>query len=361
MKQRLLSLDVFRGMTIFFMILVNTPGSWQYVYPPLLHAPWDGCTPTDLVFPFFMFIVGVSLAISYTKFKGDKSSWIKKAIYRGLKIILLGLLLNWFPFYDKNISDLRYFGVLQRIGLAFIPAAIIISMVNKKNIYYIITVILLGYWGVIYSGGNNAFTLEGNIVGRMDLWLFGESHVYKGYGVPFDPEGLLSTIPAVGTILLGYMAGLIILTEIDLIYKLRKMITVGALLTVLGYVWSLLGFPINKPLWSSSYVLYTGGLAILFLGLLIWIIDVYKVVKWVYIFKAFGQNPLVTFILSGVLVKILLKIKIGSINLYGWLYQSVYQPFLGNYLGSFVFALSIVMLIWCVAYILEKKDILIKV
>ncbi len=361
MNERLLSLDVFRGMTIFLMILVNTPGSWNYVYAPLLHAPWHGCTPTDLVFPFFMFIVGVSMAISYSKFQLENRIWIQKAIKRGSIIILIGLLLNWFPFYDKNINDLRVFGVLQRIGMAFIPAAIMISWAKPKLIPYVIMLILVSYWAILGLDSPAPFTLEDNVVKKIDIWLVGANHMYKGYGVPFDPEGFLSTLPSIATILIGYIVGCEILSKITLLNKIQRLLWAGSILIALGYFWHLLGFPLNKPLWSSSYVLFTAGLAMIFLSILIIIIDINKFASWTYIFKAFGQNPLATFILAGLLTKIISRIKIENESLYAWTYKTIYQSTFGNYLGSFLFALTMVMVIGCVAWYLDKKNIMIKV
>jgi len=362
MNQRLLALDVFRGMTIFFMIVVNTPGSWKYVYAPLLHAKWDGCTPTDLVFPFFMFIVGVSMAISFSKFEGtNNKEWIKKAISRGFKIILIGLLLNWFPFFTKNITELRFFGVLQRIGLSFMITGILVSLINKKYLWFLLGAILISYWGILLSSGEGALTLEGNVVRTIDLALFGESHIYKGYGIPFDPEGLLSTLPAVGTVLLGYISGKNMMLQADISKKIKNLLLYGMGCLAVGLIWSYLGFPINKPIWSSSYVLFTGGLAMLFLAGMIWIIDVLDYKKWTFIFRAFGQNPLVCYALSGLIVKTMLLITIGEQKLYAWLYTSAYQPIFGNYFGSLMFALSLVMSIWVIAWMMDRKGIIVKV
>jgi predicted acyltransferase len=344
------------------MIIVNTPGSWNFVYAPLLHAKWNGCTPTDLVFPFFMFIVGVSLAISFSKFEHhQRNEWIQKAIIRGLKIFLIGLLLNWFPFYTKNIADLRIFGVLQRIGLSFMIAAVIIPFINKKYLWAILGAILLAYWMILLTAGDQALTLEGNLVRTIDLALLGQSHIYKGYGIPFDPEGILSTLPSVGTVLLGYIAGRNLIDNAQIHKKIQWLLTFGIACAVLGLVWSWLGFPINKPIWSSSYVLFAGGLAMLFLAAMVWIIDVKKIKNWTYVFKAFGQNPLISYALSGLIVKIMLLVKIGEKSLYGWFYSSVYQPIFGDYFGSFMFALSFVMLIWIIAWLLDRKGIIIKV
>jgi predicted acyltransferase len=363
MNHRLLSLDVFRGMTIFFMIVVNTPGSWSYVYAPLLHAKWNGCTPTDLVFPFFMFIVGVSMAISHKQYEEkDNSIWIKKAVSRGTKIIFIGVLLNWFPFFTISLSELRIFGVLQRIGLSFLIAGIIIAYAHTKYLWWIISGLLIGYWIILLSDGVEGLSLEGNLVRTLDIYLFGESHIYKGYGIPFDPEGLLSTIPAIGTVLLGFIVGLKIReTPNNIFDNISWLLKAGSGFVVLGLIWSFIGFPINKPIWSSSYVLYTAGLAMITIALLIWLIDVKNIKRWSYVFNAFGKNPLISYILSGVLVKTSLLINIGDMNLYQWLYVNIYQLIFGNYLGSFLFAMSVVMLIWVIAWWMDRRGIIIKV
>jgi predicted acyltransferase len=362
MQNRLLSLDVFRGMTIFFMIVVNTPGSWEYVYSPLLHAKWDGCTPTDLVFPFFLFIVGISMAISYKKFENQpRSCWIQKSVKRGLIIILIGLLLNWFPFYTKNIQDLRLFGVLQRIGLAFLFGALLISVVKKNLLWFLLSGILLLYWLILMTIGDGNLSLEGNLVRIIDLNLFSESHIYKGYGLPFDPEGLLSTLPSIGTVILGYIVGLSLIKKTEINSKIKYLFYLGIACSLVGLLWNYVGFPINKPIWSSSYVLFTGGLGMLLLSCMMWIIDVKKIQNWTYVFNAFGRNPLVTFILSGLFVKISSLIKIGDQSLMSYIYTSVFQPICGDYLGSFLFALSYALFIWLFALILDRKGIIVKV
>jgi predicted acyltransferase len=362
MNQRLLSLDVFRGMTIFFMIVVNTPGSWSYVYAPLQHAKWDGCTPTDLVFPFFMFIVGVSMAISFNKYTNVATKeWISKAMLRGFKIIIIGLLLNWFPFFNKNIVDLRVFGVLQRIGLSFMISGLLVAYFQVRYLWVLIAIILLGYWGILLIGDEGGLTLEGNLVRSLDLYLFGENHLYKGYGIPFDPEGLLSTIPAIGTVLLGFIAGKKLASNLSIFTKIKWLFTYGLFFVLVGLLWSVMGFQINKPIWSSSYVLYTAGLAMIMLSGMLWLIDVKNWHKWSYIFNAFGKNPLISFILSGLFVKTAALIKLGDTTLFHWIYTNIYQLAFGNYLGSLLFALSFVMLIWLIAWWMDRRGIIIKV
>ena len=362
-SERLLALDVFRGMTIFFMIVVNTPGSWSHVYAPLRHAKWDGCTPTDLVFPFFLFIVGVSMAYSFRKYEAaNRSVWIKKVLRRTLVIFAIGIVLNWFPFYTTNISDLRIFGVLQRIALGFGGAALIVIFFGKKLVPFITVGILLLYWGILLlTGGEDPLSLKDNAVRLLDLKLLGEKHLYGGYGMPFDPEGLLSSLPSIGTALLGYMTGQIILSQSDLKSAISKMVLGGLIFIFLGTIWHFVGFPINKPIWSSSYVLFTGGLAMCFLALLLTIIDLNSLHKWAFPFKVFGLNPLISYILSGIFVRLILMIKIGEKTTYTWLYETIFQPTFGDKFGSLTFAFSFVGLIFIFAYLLYKNGKVVKV
>ena len=362
-NQRLLALDIFRGMTIFFMIIVNTPGSWSHVYAPLLHAKWDGCTPTDLVFPFFLFIVGVSMAFSFRKFTlENRNAWIKKVLKRTFLIFIIGVALNWFPFYDKNIADLRIFGVLQRIALGFGGAALIVIFFKKKHLPYITAFILLIYWAILLLfGGEDPLSLNDNLVRKIDLALLGENHIYGGYGIPFDPEGILSSLPSIGTALLGYLLGDLILSAEPLKSRIRKMVIAGLVLITLGVAWNYLGFPINKPIWSSSYVLFTAGLAMCILALLLTITDLWGKHKWAYPFKVFGLNPLVSYVMSGLIAKVISRIKIGESNLYGWLYESIFQPTFGDKFGSLIFALSIVGTVFIFAYLLYRNGKVVKV
>jgi len=361
--QRLLALDIFRGMTIFFMIIVNTPGSWNHVYAPLLHAKWDGCTPTDLVFPFFLFIVGVSMAYSFRKYdKENRAAWIGKVLKRTCLIFLIGLALNWFPFYHQHISDLRIFGVLQRIALGFGGAALIVIFFKKNHLPFLVFLILLGYWLLLlYGGGEDPLSLNDNLVRKIDLALLGETHIYGGYGIPFDPEGLLSSLPSIATALLGYLLGLLILSADSLKTKISKMVLAGLVLIGLGVAWNYLGCPINKPIWSSSYVLFTAGLAMCFLGLLLTITDLWKKHRWSYPFKVFGLNPLISYVMSSIIAKILGRIPVGDTSLSSWLYVNIYQPSFGDKLGSLIYAFSVVALVFIFAYILYRNEKVVKV
>lgn len=362
MNKRLLSIDVLRGMTIFFMIIVNTPGSWEYVYAPLLHAPWDGLTPTDLVFPFFVFIVGLSMSISFRKYQtSERTEWVIKVLKRTALIFLVGLLLNYYPFFNKSLDNLRIFGVLQRIALAYGIGSLLIIFVKDKFLPYALGVVLVGYYLLLkVFGGNAPLSLEDNAVRMIDLFLVGENHVYGGYGIPFDPEGLLSAIPSAGTVLFGYLVGKVMQTKEDVLDKCKALIPYGIGGVVLGVIWNFAGFPINKPIWSSSYVLVCGGLATLLLVFLIYVIDVKGSKGWTKIFQVFGLNPLISYVLSGLVVKTFFLIKIGDQNLYVWLYSHVFQPVLGNYNGSLIQAITYTMFIWLFAYWLFKNNKVIK-
>jgi predicted acyltransferase len=365
-SNRLVSLDIFRGLTVVFMIIVNTPGSWKYVYTPLKHASWHGCTPTDLVFPFFLFIVGVSTYYSLKKYGSQiNSSSVFRIFRRMVAIFAIGLFLNIFPYFGRDYSTLRIMGVLQRIALAYGIGAIICMAVRREYLWIITAVILLSYWGILaFFGSGDPYSLETNFALTVDGALLGNMHMYKGFGIPFDPEGLLSTIPSICTVIIGYFIGGMIGNNSSDGKSAVKLLLVGAAAVGLGYFWGMF-FPLNKPLWTSSYVLYTAGIAIIVLAIIYLITDVLKIVKWATFFKVFGMNALFTFSVSIIWTKIMLyiiKIQEGSetINLYNWIYIKVCVPVAGNLNGSLLFALLQVFLAWSIAYVLYKKKIFIK-
>lgn len=365
-KKRLLSLDIYRGITIVFMIIVNTPGSWQYVYAPLRHSEWHGCTPTDLVFPSFLFIVGVSMWFSMKKYGHSLNARsVFKILYRTLIIFAAGFLLIWFPFAGKDLSGIRIMGVLQRIALAYGFGALICLIVRKKYLWIVSAVILLGYWALLYfAGGEEPYSLEGNAALKFDLLVLGKEHLYGGFGIPFDPEGLLSTIPAVATVIIGFIAGEIVGKGPADLKKVLRLALFGLILTVVGIIWNI-WFPINKPLWTSSYVLYTSGLSFIILGLLYLIIDVFNLKGWTGFFKVFGMNALFIYIIASLWTKAMLLIKVGAageeVSLYSWIYNKLCVPLLGNLNGSLMFALLQVFLMWILVYILYRRKIFIKV
>lgn len=362
--QRLLALDVMRGLTVALMIMVNMPGSWSYIYPPLRHASWHGCTPTDLVFPFFLFIVGSAMAYSFGKSRENKTkgALVRKVIKRMFLIFLIGLLLHLFPKF--HFENMRIMGVLQRIALAYGFAGLIVIYMKSKHIYIISVFILLGYWGLLFLGGNPPYEAKTTIVTIVDKAVLGENHLWRGLGFPFDPEGLLSTIPSIVTVLMGYLAGQLIRLTSRVKISVVRLLILGLTAALLGWIWGLY-FPINKSLWTSSYVLYTGGLAMLLLALLLWLIDVLGLRKWAAPAIHFGLNPLFIFVFSGIYVRILYMIKIpidGKIvNGYKYLYEYIFVPLAGNMQGSLLFAISHLFLFWLLVYFLYRKRILIKI
>lgn len=389
--KRFLSLDIFRGMTVAGMILVNNPGSWGNIFPPLRHAKWDGCTPTDLVFPFFLFAVGAAIWFSNRKTNHELSpAVVKKIIKRGLLIFVVGLLLNWYPFFSFGVENpvsatifgntqelyspwsnmyvklhnLRILGVLQRIGIAFMFGALLaLWLKSYKKIAIALGSILAGYWILVFAFGDA--TLENFIGKTVDEAIFGVRHIYKGYGIPFDPEGLFSTIPAIGTVLLGYMAGKLMGESTE--SPLRGIITMaaaGGLLITLGLIMNPY-FPINKPIWSSSYVLYAGGLAMQAWAILAYIIDYRQKTRWTTFFNVFGTNALFAFVLSGFLAKTwgmpLFTFMVGEkkFTIFSW-YYSIMADLTTPKIGSLICALTMVMLCWIITYPLYRKKIFIK-
>lgn len=366
-SERYLALDVLRGLTIALMIIVNTPGSWQFIYAPLRHASWHGCTPTDLVFPFFLFVVGVSMFFSFGKYQNtlNRDSLLRVG-RRTLLIFSIGLFLNSFPQWITDYSSLRIMGVLQRIAIAYGVASIIALAAPKKIIPFIGFGILFVYWGLLYwLGGENPYSLEGNATISFDKGILGEEHLYTGFGIPFDPEGFMSTLPAIVTVLFGYLAGVMIKNTEKLLVP-RKLAVYGLIATLVGRLWGFV-LPINKPLWTSSYVLYTAGLAALLLAFLVFIIDVKGYKKWTSFFVVFGMNPLFIFALSGLWAKTLrLLIRFegadGEMTNGGtWLYQNVFVPLAGNMNGSLLYALTHIFFFWLIGYILYRRKIFIKV
>ncbi len=366
MKERMLSIDVLRGMTICLMIIVNTPGSWLYVWSPLKHAEWHGCTPTDLVFPSFLFVIGLSMAFSM-KSTLENSSFSKELLLKITKraalIFLVGLLLNWFPFYYKHISNLRIFGVLQRIAMAYFVAGIAMALLRKNGAILLTAIVLMitHWWILTLFGGSDPFSLDGNISGKIDLFFFEENHIYRGFGIRFDPEGLLGTLSSAAHIMLGFLISRMFLVgkkaESQIIWKIG---IISMILLIIGIFWNPY-YPINKPLWTGSYVFYTSGIVGLLLAALIWIIDILKFRRWTYPFSVFGLNPLISFVFSIVLVKVFLYVfKFDNRNLYSLTYKNLFQPLFGNYLGSFLFALVFTAFVWLFAFLLYRKNKVVK-
>ncbi|MBT1696430.1 DUF1624 domain-containing protein [Fulvivirgaceae bacterium PWU4] len=371
---RFLSLDVFRGMTVAGMIMVNTPGSWSYVYAPLRHAPWDGCTPTDLVFPFFLFAVGNALSFSMSKYEAQGTGKVLQKIFtRTALIFAIGLFLNWFPFVRfqddayvfKQFESLRIFGVLQRIALAYMGGALIVHFFKPLKAFIAALSLLVLYCIILVTFGD--LTLEGNAVLKLDRWLIGEAHMYHGYfskvlneNIAFDPEGLLSTIPAMASVVFGFLVGKFI-KEKGSSYEMITHLLVAAMLSLfVSLCWDL-AFPINKPIWSSSYVFYTTGLAMMVLSFILFVVEMKGRRNWTNAFVLFGKNPLLIYALSGIIVKIYGLIRIDDGGAYGAIYRYVFQPIGGDYFGSLLFALAHVALFLLVGWFLDKKKIYVRV
>ena len=342
------------------MILVNTPGSWEYIYAPMKHAPWSGFTPTDLVFPFFMTTVGISMALSMMgRTSQTDGALISKIVKRSFMIFLVGLLLNYFPF-TKDFADLRIWGVLQRIAASYLVAGIAVVLLKKENNILIFALAaLLLYWGLLYFGGD--YTLEGNVNNKIDRWMLGDSHLYKGYGIPFDPEGILGAISGGAHIAIGYLFSSRFLRKpINAENSIKGALMWGAILLAVAFLWNLV-FPINKPLWTSSYVCLASGFAFILYALLFYIIDVKKWSAWAFPFKVFGLNPLAAFALSGLLVKIFSRFfKIDGQSIPSYIYEHIMTPAFGPLNGSLAYAIFYTFVIWLFAYILYRNKIVVK-
>ena len=365
--RRIYSIDIFRGMTIALMIIVNNPGSWGHVYAPLLHAKWHGCTLTDLVFPFFLFLVGVSMRFAFVKWHYFPSKEFHKHIFwRTSSIFLAGIILNAYPFIkqDWDWSSFRILGVLQRIALAYGLSALMIIRFDFKQMVQILTGILLFYWGILWVGvSGDPFGLETNLVRKLDILILGEKHLYRGFGLYFDPEGLLSTIPSVGTVIIGYLMGGMLHTTKNYTDCSKRMAIFGIVITLIGYIWGF-AFPINKALWTSSYVLFTGGIATIILSILTYLIDIKYWKRPFSFFEVFGTNSIFLFMISGLWAKTIINIKLelndSSVSAYHYLYKTIFLPVAGDLNGSLLFALSHVLGFWLILYWMYRKEIRIK-
>jgi len=366
---RYLALDVLRGMTICFMIIVNTPGSGAESFAPLNHARWHGFTPTDLVFPSFLFVVGNAMAFAMGRFQTMAQSDVLKKIFKRTAIIfLLGFLMYWFPFVRPTegggwhfapFSHTRIFGVLQRIGLSYGIASLMIYYLPKRSVWILSGLFLLGYWALLYFGGD--YTMLGNLGTYVDKWILGENHMYHGEGVAFDPEGILSTIPAVVNVVIGYYSGLFIKEKGNTYETIARLMITGAALIAAAYFWDLV-FPINKKLWTSPFVFYTCGLDLLILGSLIYVIEIMGRKKWTGFFEVFGKNPLSIYLLSELLVILLYIVQVApGTSLFQGINNTIFQKLAPGPIGSLLFALSYMMLCWLVGYWMDKRKVYIRV
>jgi predicted acyltransferase len=372
LSQRFTALDVFRGMTVCFMIIVNTPGNGNTSYSPLNHAVWHGFTPTDLVFPSFLFAVGNSISFVMKRWvEMDKGKVIWKILKRTFIIFLLGYLMYWFPFvrYEDGqyvgfpFTDTRVFGVLQRIALCYGIASLMDIWLKPKALAIWGVAFLLLYWVLAYALGDaiDPLSLHGNAVLRVDRMLLPDSHLYHGNGgVAFDPEGLLSTLPSIVNVLAGIVVGSYLQKKGKNYETLTGLLLAGCALVAIGSFWHLL-FPINKKLWTSSFVVYTVGLDCIILSAVIYISDLKQRTRWNYFFEVFGRNTLFIYLLSELLVITIGTIRVSEHqNVHGWLFETLFKPF-GMYNGSLLFAIWFMLVCWLVGYFLDKKKIYVKV
>ena len=385
--QRLLALDILRGITVAGMILVNNPGSWGHIYPPLEHAEWNGLTPTDLVFPFFMFIMGVSTYFSLRKYDfrfSASAAW--KILRRTIVIFAIGLGIAWFSRFMRgamspdvtmweavmNFDEIRILGVMPRLAICYGAGSLLALAVGRRRLPWLIGAMLVAYAIILLTGDGFAFASH-NVIARVDHAVIGEAHMYTetigGVSLKFDPEGLLSTLPSIAHMLIGFCCGGMILSVKDNTQRINKLFILGTILTFVGFLLDF-GMPINKKVWSPTFVLTTCGLAASFLGLLIWIIDIKGYRKWCRFFEAYGVNPLFMYVFGGVLSIIISFVKVpyaaveaGMISIKGWLYQAIMIPVAAGdeTLASLLFAVTFVVATWCVGYVLYKNKIYIKI
>jgi len=354
------------------MIIVNSPGNWDVAYAPLLHASWHGFTPTDLVFPSFLFAVGNSMAFVMYKYEESGSTlfW-RKTLKRTIIIFILGYLLYWFPFVQesstgdleiKPLESTRVLGVLQRIALCYLVASVVVRYASTRFVIWFSGAALMGYWIImlIYGNTNDPYSLTGNAALKFDLAVLGEKHLYHGEGVAFDPEGILSTIPAVVNVLIGYLVGDFIRKRDSNFETIARLMIYGSWLIASALMWHTL-FPINKKLWTSSFVLLTIGLDLIIISLLIYYIDIRKNVKWTSFFTVFGKNPLLIYLLSEILLISLYLIPFGKSSVQQWIAHDIFESFLSPVNASLLFALLFMLTNWVVAYILDRSKIYIKV
>ena len=393
-RERLVSLDVFRGLTIAGMLLVNDPGSWSAIFPPLEHAEWNGWTPTDLIFPFFLFIVGITtyLSMSARRARGDDdSALVKQILRRGIIIYLLGFAMAMFPFYQWGTIDslpnasawdrivfriehVRILGVLPRIGIVYICAGLLTLKTTLKQQVIIIGTLLLGYWfamTLIPVPGENEIgalllhTKDRNLAAYLDRLILGTNHTWVG-SVTFDPEGPLSTIPAIGTAMLGVIAGRwIALKEKPLLERISGLFAAGSLAMVIGLMWNW-SFPINKSLWTSSYVMFTAGMACVAIATIMWIVDYANVKWWTKPLVVFGVNPIVAFVGSGVMARLIYTLwhvnyNGHSTSIQDATYQALFLSWLPPRVASLGFAIMFVLLWYGILLVLYRKKIILKV
>jgi predicted acyltransferase len=357
------------------MIVVNTPGSGATPFAPLLHADWHGFTPTDLVFPSFLFAVGNAMSFALPKLRPlGTAAVLTKIVRRTALIFLLGYLMYWFPFFRVTdagqitgfpISETRIWGVLQRIGVCYGIASVLVCFLPTRTVIILSVSFLVGYWLLLLGFGDptDPLSLPGNAVLRLDRFLFGPAHLYTGDGIPFDPEGLLSTLPAVVNVVIGYYAGAFVQRVGKNYESVARLLLAGAALIGVALCWNMV-FPINKKLWTSSFVLLTTGLDLSLLASLIYVLEIrrWNPANWAQFFVIPGKNPLFIYLLSELLAIGLYMIPAGGgESLFGWLNAHLVQPVVPGAVGSLLFAVSFMLVCWSAGWLLDRRKIYVRV
>ena len=367
---RFITLDVFRGMTIFLMIIVNTQGSGAKPFSQLEHAEWNGCTLTDLVFPSFLFAVGNAMPFAFKKFESASHKTILYKIFkRSFLIFLVGYLLTWYTtvhFVNGHIAfapfnHTRVMAVLQRIGLCYLIAALIAHYFSVRWIIIISIFLLLLYWSLLYLIGDKGaeLTITGNAVRKIDLAIFGEAHMYKENGIVFDPEGLLSTIPATVNVFAGYLAGVFLLKKNKTYETVAKLALTGLILIFIALCWNYF-LPFNKKLWTSSYVIFTTGIDVVVISLLFFVIELKQINFGVYFFSVFGKNPLFIYVLSNLFLIIFILPVSNNMIFFDWINAAIFQKIAPGSFGCLLFAVTFTLLCWIVGLIMDKRKIYIR-
>ncbi len=367
-SKRLLSLDVFRGITIAGMLIVNNPGTWSAVYPPLEHAKWHGLTPTDLIFPFFLFIMGIAMPFSFEKriaAGADTTKLLMHAVKRSIILILIGLFLNSNLLTD--LPNLRWYGVLQRIGIVYFFVSLIVLKFKTKGRYIFGFSLIAIYWILLkfiplpgYGTGN--LTQEGNIIGYVDRLIFSKEHLWLGN---FDPEGLISNLTAIVTSLIGYFLGDFIRKNKGKHLNITNNLFVnGTVMMIIGYILTI-WFPINKNLWTISYVFVTAGMGASLLGLCYWLIEIKQITFWIKPFLVLGLNAITVYFLAELFNEILDILSINGLSLKEIIYKNIFAP-IGTALNSMEFASLLYALFFLIFWIIimnifYKKKIFIKI
>jgi predicted acyltransferase len=365
LNNRYTALDVFRGLTICLMILVNTPGNQHAIYSPLQHADWHGFTPADLVYPSFLFAVGNALCFAVKKWDSMTQAQVLIKIFkRSLLLFLLGFLLYWFPFVHKeesgwvfkSFSHTRVLGVLQRIALCYCFASLLIYYAKPKGALIAAVFLLIGYQFILLMFGvpGRQYTMAGNAAMRLDLWVLGPNHMNHAEVIPWEPEGILGTLPAIANVIAGFWVGRYIQLKGKTMGMLVRLILTGCTLTALAFGWNI-WFPINKNLWSSSFVLLTAGLDCIILAVIMYVTDFLRRDRRAYFFEVFGKNALFIYLLSEVMA-----ILMRGAHVYKPIYDHIFK-FAGMYLGSLLFAICFMLACWLAGWYLDKRKIYIRV